>query len=397
MDFAGHVEEQPAVIAQAGTGAAVAALSAQDEIHIGNVRNHFLRDVDAAKIGEGVGEEPVPVEAVHYVDGVLLYHQGQAFDDEHVLNLHVGGDFGLQLFLEEGASFLGLHRADDAREGEVAVADIHPQVDVGGEVADGAAGVPRPKVHRHTDLYHGVFPSGRCGVALVLLLEGVQHNGEQELGDGAVVLAANFPGPVLREDHAEVTGAVVGHDASAEVVGVVVLFQLPVLSGEDGLEAVLNLGIDGGILGVQAEVVVADAGLVAPADVLAGQGEEEGHGAGAVGEGVEDVQDDLALVDAHAVKEAALVTEIDVPEGLEGPYLRVLVHPLEVPPEGAHAHGAAEGGHAPGGRDQGFLEDGRVDIVLHCDFHPEERAEVLAQGCGIYVGGIVKLKPFGNG
>ena len=51
VDLAVDVEIELAVVAKAGGGAGVAALSAQDEIHIGNVRNHFLRDVDAAKVG----------------------------------------------------------------------------------------------------------------------------------------------------------------------------------------------------------------------------------------------------------------------------------------------------------------------------------------------------------
>ena len=49
-NLSGKVETQTAVVAYAGGGAGVSTLSAQDEINICNVRNHFRGNVHAAHI-----------------------------------------------------------------------------------------------------------------------------------------------------------------------------------------------------------------------------------------------------------------------------------------------------------------------------------------------------------
>ena len=204
------------------------------------------------------------------------------------------------------------------------------------------------------------------------------------------MLLADFRDAGHRHRYAQVFDGAEGKGFPADVVGVHVLLQLAMPPGEDGLEAVLHFRVYGTILGVQRQAVVGDGHAVAPVDVLAGKGEEETHGAEAVRERVENVKVDLLAAGAHAVEEAVLIGKIEGLEGLDGADLWVTLDAFEVPPERAGLELAAEGGDALGGFKEGLLEDIFVDIFRECDFHPVERAVVLAHGCGIYVGGIVK-------
>ena len=53
-DVAGEVDEELAVVARAGDGAAVAALAAQDEIELGHVGAHLVRDAHLSQVGERI-------------------------------------------------------------------------------------------------------------------------------------------------------------------------------------------------------------------------------------------------------------------------------------------------------------------------------------------------------
>ena len=191
----------------------------------------------------------------------------------------------------------------------------------------------------------------------MLPLEGEEHCRCEEVGDGAGVFAADIGHTGHGHGYAHVFHGTEGHDAPADVVGVHVLLQLAVPPGEDGLETVLHLCVYGTIFGVQRQAVVGDAHAVAPVDVLAGQGEEEAHGAEAVRERVENVKVYLLAAGAHAVQEAVLIGKIEGLEGLHGAHLRVTLDAFEVPPERAGLELAAEGGDALGGFKEGLLED----------------------------------------
>ena len=53
-DAAGHIQHQMVPVARAGGGAGIAALAAQDEVHVAHVRAQRLRDLDPAQVGQGM-------------------------------------------------------------------------------------------------------------------------------------------------------------------------------------------------------------------------------------------------------------------------------------------------------------------------------------------------------
>ena len=117
------------------------------------------------------------------------------------------------------------------------------------------------------------------------------------------------------------------------MVRIDILFQLAVPACENGFEAVLDLGIDRNVPGVKGKSVVGDALPVTAVDVLSCQGEEETHGAETVGEGMENVQENLLPLCADTVKEAVLIGKIEGFERLERLKPGILFNPVEIPPE----------------------------------------------------------------
>ena len=71
-DSAGHVEHQVVTVADAGGGAGVAPLPAQDEVDVAHVRAHGLRQFDPAQVGQGVRAVAVPFQLEDDVNDGLL-------------------------------------------------------------------------------------------------------------------------------------------------------------------------------------------------------------------------------------------------------------------------------------------------------------------------------------
>ena len=249
-----------------------------------------------------------------------------------------------------------------------------------------------PQVHWHRYFEHASL-FGRC-ILPVLLLQGRQHGRCQKVRYRTGVLPACLRYAGHRHCDAHVFHCAEGHCSSADVVCVHVFLQLAVPSGEYGLETVFHLGVHRAVFGIQRQAVVGDALSVTPVDVLSSQGEEETHCTESVRERVENVKEYLFPAGAYAVEEAVLIGIIKSFERLHGTNLRVFLYPVEVPPERTGLELAAEGGYALGCLEKGLLEDIGVDIFSESQFHPVERAVVLAHGRGIYICGIVQPEFF---
>ena len=394
-DVPGQVDEEFSVVAGAGDGAAVAPLAAQDEIVGRHIGLHFLGQLDFAQVGQRLGAVGVAMTAVDQVDDRLLDGQRQAADGEILFQFHIGRDLGLQVLRTQHRPFLHFRKPDQLLQRKIAAADIDTQIHIGGEIAYRTASVVGAEVHGDAHFDDAGLPG--IPVAAVHLLEGIQHQAGQEFRHRAVQPEADLLHGVHRQDGPDIPETGCRKPLPFEVVSRDILFQFPFPTREDGLETVLDLAGVRDVGRVQDVAAIGDGDSVLQTEVLPCQGDQEGLGARPVGQGMENVQDDSVAVSAYLIEKTAVVAEMETVQGGRRRNLGVLVHPAQVPPEGAGLQFAPEGGQPVGHRDQRILQDDRVHRFRQRHAHPVQGCIMLAQGGGIDVRRVVDPHPGGYG
>ena len=183
---------------------------------------------------------------------------------------------------------LGLYSLHQFFKGQITVLDIHPKVYIRREIPDRAALINGPKVHRNRYFEdRALFPAG---IHAVLLLKGVEHGGGKELGHRAVVLPGNLADGIGLHYYPQVFYGAEGHDRTTDVIGVHILFQLPVTTAEDRFETVLHFCISRTVFGIQHQIVVLDGRSIFEPDIFPRQRHQENHGSVSVGQGMKDIQ-----------------------------------------------------------------------------------------------------------
>ena len=328
----------------------------------------------------------VALELVDDVDDGLLEEARDAVDRKIVLQLHILGHLGFQLARHGIEPFLRGDDLQDVVEIIGPVAHIHAQHHIGGEVAERAAPEDAPQVHGHVDFEHRAA-SDR--VLAADLLQGGHHGGGEQFGHRSLPGPGHFRGAPHRDADTKIAQVLGPQRHSLDMPGRVVLLQGAAFAVE-GVESVRQLGGAGRIGGIQDAAAIDRLRAMAQAEVFRGQREQEGHAAVAVGQDVEDIENDAAAVRRDAEQEAAVALDAEMVQRLERKDAGRLVQMAQIPPERTARQGIMEGRDAGNRRLQRLLEHVDGDRLGKGDGHPVQRRILLRLAGGIYERGVVE-------
>ena len=328
----------------------------------------------------------VPFQLVDDVDDRLLQEARDAVDGEVVLQLHVLGHLRLQLARHRVEPLLRGDDFQDVVEVVFAVADVHAQDHIGGEIAQGAAAEDAAQVHGHVDLEHRTVADG---ILAADFLQRGHHRGGHQLGHRGPARLRDLRDASHRDADAQVAQLLEAKQAAMDMVGGIILLQGAVLSAEI-VERIGQLRSAGRVGRVQDAAAVDRRHAIAATEVFRGQREQEGHAAVSVGQDMEDVEHDAAAVRGDAEQETAVALDAEMVQRLEREDAGRLVQMAQIPPERTARQGIMERRDPGDRRLQRLLEHVDGDRLGKGHGHPVQRRILLRLTGGIYEGGVVK-------